>query len=193
MSTLLNSKQRRLAAILLLVLATALVCSITLLPVALANSHYREIISELEYQLVKYRQAAAAESDLQPQYERLQRWQTRDSQYLKSTSTALAAAELQSLINRIVDAQQADLLSTQILAPVTDQGITRIKLKIRLRGTLEDFVHIFHAIETSQPFMFLDNISLRANGGRQGRRQLTVPQLLDVDLELYGYMPGAAS
>jgi general secretion pathway protein M len=185
----LTDRQRRLLALAILLLALGAICSITVVPVLLANQHYRETIADMEGRLEQLQRAAAIGTGLQPQYEQLRRWQETDSHYLKSSSSALAAAELQRLVKRIVVAQHAEVLSTQILTTAQEQDLNRISLKLRIRGTLENIVQVFYAIETSEPFMFLDNISIRAKSVRRTLSKIPAPQLLDMDLELIGYMP----
>ena len=184
----LTDRQRRLLALAILLLVLCAICSITVVPVLLANQHYRETIAGMEGRLAQLQRAAAIGTGLQPQYEQLRRWQETDSHYLKSSSSALAAAELQRLLKRIVVTNHAEVLSTQILTAAQEQDLNRISLKVRIRGTLGDIVQVFYAVETSEPFMFLENISVRAKSGRRGRSKIPAPQLLDVDLELIGYM-----
>ena len=45
------------------------------------------------------------------------------------------------------------------------------------------------SIETGEPFVFLDNVSVRASRGRRVRGQVATLQTLDIDMELIGYMP----
>jgi len=176
----LTDRQRRLLALAILLIVLCIIYSITVVPVLIANQHYRETIAGMESRLAQLQRAAAIGTSLQPQYEQLMRWKETDSHYLKSNSAALAAAELQRLIKRIAVAQYAEVLSTQILTASQEQD---------LRGTLEKIVQVIYAIETSEPFMFQDNISVRAKSGRRGRSKIPAPQRLDVDLELIGYMP----
>ena len=185
----LNPKQRRLLALAILVLALGVVFSVSVLPVLLANQHYRETIASLESRLQKLQRAAAVGDSLQPQYEQLKRWQTSDAQYLKSNSAALAAAELQRLVKRVMVAKNAQVVSTQILTTRAEEGFDRVSLKVRLRGELENIVQAFHVLETGEPFVFLDNVSVRASRGRRVRGKVTTAQTLDVDMELIAYMP----
>lgn len=185
----LNLKQRRLLALVILVLTLGGVFSVTVLPVLLANQHYQDTIAAQESRLQQLQRAAAIGDTLQPQYEQLKRWQTSDAQYLKSNSAALAAAELQSLVKRILVAKKAQVVSTQILATRQEQGFDRVSLKIRIRGELENIVQAIHVIETGDPFVFLDNVSVRASRGRRVRGQVATLQTLDIDMELIGYMP----
>ena len=185
----LNPRQRRLLALAILVLALGAVFSLSVLPVLLANQHYRNSIDGLESRLKQLQRAAAIGDSLQPQYEQLKRWQTSDAQYLKSNSAALAAAELQRLVKRILVAKNAEVVSTQILTTRQEEGFDRVSLKVRIRGELQNIVQAFYAIETGEPFVFLDNVSVRASRGRRVRGQVATLQTLDIDMELIGYMP----
>jgi general secretion pathway protein M len=185
----LNPGQRRLLALALLVLTLGAVFSFTVLPVLLANQHYQDTIAGMEDRLQQLQRATATGDTLQPQYEQLKRWQTTDAQYLESTSPALAAAELQRLIKRIVVAKNAQVMSTQILTTRQEEGFDRVSLKVRIRGELENIVQAFYVIETADPFVFLDNISVRASTGRRVRGHTAPRQTLDIDMEMIGYMP----
>jgi general secretion pathway protein M len=185
----LDRKQRRLLALAILLLVLALVFSITVLPVLLANQHYRDTIAGLEGRLQQLQRAAAIGDTLQPQYEQLKRWKTSDAQYLKSNSAALAAAELQRLVKRIIVSKNAEVVSTQILTTRQEEGFDRVALKVRIRGELENIIQAFYVIETGEPFVFMDNVSVRASRGRRVRGQAPTLQTLDIDMELIGYMP----
>jgi general secretion pathway protein M len=185
----LNPRQRRLLALAILVLALGAVFSVSVLPVLLANQHYRDTIDGLESRLQQLQRAAAIGDTLQPQYEQLKRWRSSDAHYLKSNSAALAAAELQRLVKRIIVAKNAEVVSTQILTTRQEEGFDRVSLKVRIRGELENIVQAFHVIETGEPFVFLDNVSVRASRGRRLRGQAPTQQTMDIDMELIGYMP----
>ena len=185
----LNPQQRRLLALAILALALGAVFSFSVLPVLLANQHYRDTIDGLENRLQQLQRAAAIGDTLQPQYEQLKRWRSSDAHYLKSNSAALAAAELQRLVKRIIVAKNAEVVSTQILTTRQEEGFDRVSLKVRIRGELENIVQAFHVIETGEPFVFLDNVSVRASRGRRLRGQTPTRQTMDIDMELIGYMP----
>jgi len=185
----LDPRQRRLLALVVLALALGAVFSIAVVPVLLANRHYQDTIADLENRLQQLQRAAAIDDTLQPQYEQLKRWQTSDAHYLKSNSAALAAAELQRLVKRILVAKNAEVVSTQILTTREEEGFDRVALKVRIRGKLENIVQAFHVLETGDPFVFLDNVSVRASRGRRVRGRAATLQALDIDMELIGYMP----
>ena len=185
----LNPQQRRLLALAILLLALGAVFSVSVLPVLLANQHYRDTIDGLQSRLQQLQRAAAIGDSLQPQYEQLKRWQTSDAHYLKSNSAALAAAELQRLVKRVIVSKNAEVVSTQILTTQQEEGFDRVSLKVRIRGELENIVQAFHVLETGEPFVFLDNVSVRASRGRRLRGQAPTLQTMDIDMELIAYMP----
>ena len=185
----LKKNQRRLLALAIMVVGLGAVFSATALPFLLANRHYQDTIEGMESRLQQLQRAAAIADTLKPQYEQLERWQKTDAHYLKSNSAALAAAELQRLLKRIATTKNAQVVSTQILTTRQEEGFDRISLKVRMRGQLEHIVQAFYALETGDPFIFLDYVSIRAGRGRRIRGQTRALQTMDVDMELIGYMP----
>jgi len=184
----LTDRQRQLLALAILGLVTAILVMITVFPLWIANQHYLSIIDSLDDRLIMLQKAAATGSELQSQHEQLKRLLASNRHYLKSTSEALAAANLQGIINRIAGGKGMEVLSTQILPARVETEFTRVAIKVRIRGTLGNLVKAFHALETSQPYLFLDNITIRT--GRQRSSNVSTGQMLDVDFDLIGYMPG---
>lgn len=184
----LNKTQHRWLALAILVLVMGGLLSITALPVWLASKSNRETITGMENRLEHIRRAATIGTSLRPQYEQLTRWRETNTHYLKSNSTELAAAELQRLVKRIAVANGTEIMSTQILTTGRNDDNSRVVLKVRMTGELESITRLFHALETSEPYLFLDNVVIKASGGQRSRRKVSTRKNLDVDLELTGYM-----
>jgi len=179
--------QRRLLALLILVLLLGLLTSVTVVPVIEANRRYSDAIATMGNRLERLRQTATITATLQPQSEQLRNNQATDTHYLRSDTAALAAAELQRIVAEATAGKTAQVLSTQILPETREKDFTRIGLKVRMRGTLEGIVQMFYALESGDPYLFLDNISLRARASRYQNRG-GVPETLDADFELTGYL-----
>ena len=79
-----------------------------------------------------------------------------------------------------------EVLSTQILPTNKKSDFTRVALKVRTRSKLNNTVRVFHALETGQPYLFIENISVR--GSSRSRLRKTTGQVLNVDFDLIGYM-----
>jgi general secretion pathway protein M len=185
--TMERKHRKWLALVILLSLVTVLI-AVTVLPVWSANRHYQHQIVELEGQLEQKGRAAALGTRLQAQYDRLKRSQAAITHTLKSNSPALAGAELQGIVKRIAAAKNADVLSIQILPASEEQNFVRVTLKVRMRSALENIVQTFYALETGQPLLFLDNVSIQ-NNIRQVTRAASRNSILDANFEVTGYIP----
>lgn len=183
----LTERQRQLLALAILALVVAILVALTVVPLWAANRHYHTTIDGLDGRLEILQRAAAAGDGLRSQHEQLKRSLVSNRHYLKSASEALAAADLQGIIKRVAGPKGMEVLSTQILPATEESNFTRIALKVRMRGKLENLLKVFYTVETSQPYLFLDNVSIRNRGQR--RRNVNANQLLDVDFNLIGYMP----
>jgi len=184
----LGKKQQRQLAIAILLIFLGLVFGITALPLWLTNASHQANIDQLHDRLQRFRQVAARDSSLRPKYEQLKRSQLSDGHYLKSDTVAVAGAELQRMVKDIATENRAQLLSTQILPAGQEQGFIRIALKVRLRGTLPSILQAFYEIETSEVFLFLDNVSLRDSAAGRRLRPVAIKQM-DTDFDLVAFMP----
>lgn len=182
----LTERQQQLLALGILALVIAILLTITAVPLWIINRHYLNTISELKSHLVILQKAEALDSRLQSHHEQLKQSLARSRHYLKSGSEALASASLQGVINRVAGSKGMEVLSTQILPARQESDFIRIALKVRMRGKLDNLLKVFYALETDQPYLFLDNVSVRSN--RQRRYMVNAEPLLDVDFDLIGYM-----
>ncbi len=182
----LSARQRQLLAVGILGLILFLVITLTILPLWAVNRHYMNTIDELDSRLQILQRTASSSNDLRTRHEQLKRSLAGNRHYLQGSSEALAAANLQSTVKRQASAKQMEVLSTQILPSSEEAGFTRVALKVRMRGTLEDTVQLIHSLETGQPYLFLDNVTIRSLSRR--RTVNVAAQMLNVDFELIGYM-----
>jgi general secretion pathway protein M len=183
---------RRLLALVLLLAAAAAVASVTVLPVWLLDRGYDERIARAEQRLEALSRAAAVGAGLEARVEELRQRQAVDRRYLRSTSEALAGAELQGIVKQNALPRGGQVLSTQIVGSQQEEGFTRVTLKVKMKATLDKLVDILYAFETGTPYLFLDNVSIRSLGTRYRYRGAAAPpeQPLDVELEVSGYLRG---
>ncbi len=182
----LSAKQRQLLAVAILGLILFLVITLTILPLWAVNRHYMNTIDELDGRLQILQRTVSSSDDLRTRHEQLKRSLAGNRHYLQGSSEALAAANLQSTVKQQASAKQMEVLSTQILPSSEEAGFTRVALKVRMRGTLEDTVRLIHSLETGQPYLFLDNVTIRSLSRR--RTVSVAAQMLNVDFDLIGYM-----
>lgn len=178
--------QRRLLALAILAALITLIFMLTVAPLWAVNRHYQDTIERLDRRMQILQRSAASGSELRTQHEQLKRSLVNNRQYLKSSSEAVAAASLQGIVTRIAQSNRMEVLSTQILPSTGEAGFTRVTLNVRMRGELDNTVRLFHALETGQPYLFLDNLSIRSFS--QLRRGNQPGQQLNVDFDLSAYM-----
>ena len=186
----LTKKQRQLLALVILTVLMVIIFTLTIAPLWALNRHYLDTIDQHERHLEILQRTVAAGSELRSRHEQLKRMLASNRHYLKSSTEALAAADLQGIIKRISRAKDMEVLSTQILPTTEESDFIGVTLKVRMRGKLENMVRVFHALETGQPYLFLDNISVRSR--LQRSRKANFVQMLDVEFDLIGYMPRAS-
>jgi len=104
----LGQQQRRQVAVAILVAIVAVLLSITVLPVWLANASRQDTLDQLQQRLSQYERIAAQDSDLLPQFKELKQAQLSAGNYLKSNTVAVAGAELQRMVKDITAANRAD-------------------------------------------------------------------------------------
>lgn len=184
----LDARQQRQLAIALLGAALVALLSVTVLPVWLVNAAYQERIDTLGSRLQAYARVTERDAGLVPRFEALKRAQLSGGHYLRSETAAVAGAELQSLVKKIAGANGSQILSTQILPAVPEDGFVRVTLKLRMRGELESVLKSLHALESASVFLFIDKLSLRDSGIRARPRQVIVKPM-DADFDLVAYMP----
>jgi general secretion pathway protein M len=184
----LNEKQQRWLAIAILVAFCAAVLSVTALPLWSANAAQQAKIDQMQDQLQRFHQVADMDGGLRPEFERLKQSLLSDGHYLQSDTVAVAGAELQRIIKNVSAANQAQVLSTQILPVGKEQGFIRVAIKVRLRGTFPSILHSFYDLETNDVFLFLDKVSLRESAGQLRSTQFQAKQT-DANFDLIAYMP----
>jgi hypothetical protein len=176
------------AAIAILIAAVGILLAATALPLWLVNASQREELEQLHERLQRLSRVAGMDADLRPKYSALRESQLSNGHYLKSDTVAVAGAELQRIVKNIAAANEAQLLSTQILPASNEAGFIRIGLKVHLRGSLRAVLQSIYEIETGEVFLFPENLSLRDSGIRPRPRQIVKKQM-DATFELVGYMP----
>lgn len=138
--------------------------------------------------LAKYQQIARAVDALEAELAALQIAQTSQAGYLPGDSSALAAAELQTLVKNIVRSAGEELRSTQILPVKEEAGVTRVAIRVQLPVRIQSLQEVLHTLESGVPFIFIDNVDVRRR--KTSRRLLNTNEeiYLDVRFDITGYM-----
>jgi len=182
------SQQRQLAVGLLVIAAILLLC-ITILPVTLANRALKGEIETLHGRLQRLETIASQDEKLRGRYATLRQNQATRGYFLQGDSEAVASADLQRILKNITSAHGTQLMSTQILPAVKEDSLTRVSLRVRIRGPVEGLVQSLYELESSLALLFLDNISIRtAVSVRQRLRVANNNVPFEANFDLTAYM-----
>jgi general secretion pathway protein M len=179
--------------------------AIALLAVALLGG-YRLIVAPLltAYQeggssieqaktlLQRYRALAEQRPQLAKRLAEQQERAAAAAGYLEGPSDALAAAQLQDRVKSVVETAGGELRSTQILPAQSiegDLGFRRTAVRVQIIVTIEGLAATLYELETGQPYLLIDDVTVRQERVRRRRRSAPESEpMLDVNLELFGYL-----
>lgn len=185
----------RALALALLLASLVLVAVLALAPLLnwLGASGAR--VAELEHQITGFQRLAASQEMIRKELDGLRRLAPNQGYYLSGDTLALAAAQMQQHINRVLQQGGAQLVSGQALDQQDPQP-SQVRLRVRVRCTLEQLASVAHALESGSPMLFLDNVVITARpSGRRGTAQAPnyQPVQLDVQFDAMGYLRGDAT
>jgi general secretion pathway protein M len=190
---------RRIVAVgLLLALIFAIVLWVAL-PLWESYSDAEASASELEMALRKLDSARPDPVALEIELRRLESKRAAAPGLLAGPSDALASAELQNRLTTATEAARGTFRSAQAL-PVHDEGpYRRVAVRAQMSVKLGELVRILHDLESSSPYLFIDQASVRVltspHSGKSPQPEDQEPGL-DVTFELYGYVrkpPGSSA
>jgi hypothetical protein len=156
----LDPRQSRALAVALLFVAVFLGLAVLLAPFLLMHRHYNQAIDSAQDRLERYRRIAAQGPELQKALDALREKQGRRF-FLKNTASNLAGAELQDLVRAAVENNGGRITTIQIVATRDDARFRQIGVNLQLFATTANLQKILYAIETQQPYLLVENLTVR--------------------------------
>jgi general secretion pathway protein M len=188
-----GSLPSRLLAVALVLLAGLALVRLLVLPVLAAYGETAASIEQSQTLLQRYRALAAQRPRLEEELAAQRKAEVASVAYLEGESDALAAAALQDQVRAIITRAGGELRSTQIL-PVEAAGpetsVRRASLRLQLAVDVAGLQQLLYELETSEPYLFVDDINIRERRLRRLRDEEEEAPVLDVSLEVSGYMRG---
>lgn len=183
----LSKNQSRYLAIGLLSLCLIIVGLSIFIPVRLLHRHYDDAIASRNDYLERYQRIIANGDKIRSALDLVKKSNGR-RHFLKNTSAALAASEIQETAKNLIDANGGKLISMQIAPSKDEDAYRRVTVNIQLSCSMAALRPILYAVETMQPYLLVDNISIRSpmnNPFRPGAEAIQ-PDLM-VGFDLSGY------
>jgi general secretion pathway protein M len=181
----------RVLALALLGAAVAGGYMLVVVPVLDAYRGTTEAIEQAEILLQRQRALAAQRPLLMTRIEEEREQADAIAGYLEGPSDALAAAQLQDRLKAVVEAAGGELRSTRILpaeAVEASPGTRRAALQVQMIVTVEGLAEVLYGLEAGQPYLLIDQLSVRNQRERRRRGEAVPETMLDVDLRLSGFV-----
>jgi len=183
----LSPRLARALAVTLLAAALWLAYIAVVAPVVDGYAEARATVARLAPAVARGGSGEADLPALTAELARLKQTQPSTEGFLHSANEALAAAELQGRLNSVVAAVRGELRSTQILAARDEGAFRRVSIRGQIAVDLAQLQRVLYDLEAGSPFLFLDNVDIRARPA-PARGRSEDEALLDVHFDLYGYM-----
>lgn len=184
-----TGSQGRLLALALLLIPIALLFRFGIMPIWDAYQSGGDRIDQARAQLERY-QHLGSQVDAWRKLERRMKDAGQLAPYLiEAPNSALAAASVQQRLKDVASAHDGRILSTRVIKSSNeDSPFEKIAIGARLQLTLEGLQSLMHELETGQPYLFFEDLSVMSRPARRGRRRVTKEpsSLLETRLTLFG-------
>jgi general secretion pathway protein M len=185
MRTLGKNQSRSLAIGLLIVFLTIGIL-LLLIPINMLHRHYDQSLDDLADHLGRYRHIVATQTEIRLALDQVKQKNGRQH-FLKNTGAALAASEIQETAKNLIEINGGELVSMQVMPFKDDGGYRRVAVSVQFTSNMSALRKILYAVETAQPYLLLDNVSLRSQATALNRgTPQTDPELLS-QFDISGY------
>lgn len=187
--TLPSGAPGRLLALALLLIPLALLFRLAIIPAWNAYQTQGERIAIARDQLIKFQTLSAQLPALRREATYLQNQHLLTPYLINASNDALAAAAVQQRLKDIAKDQNGRVLSTRVLKGTTDGPFERVIVNARMQIPLEGLQALLHGLETGQPYLFFQDVSVLYRAARRGRRRAPrqqTPSELETRLTIYG-------
>lgn len=157
-------------------------------------------ISDAEDQLTRYRRLIATLPELKAELEQVMSNEDVKAFYYDAATPQLAGAQVQRELQDMVKEAGARLISAQMLPTNADERPPKVSIRTQIQGETDALLEVLYQIEHARPFLFVDQLSVRAaarpvaraNPRLRGRRQLDRQRggQLTIRLDIFGYALG---
>ena len=159
-------------------------------------------IDTLDDQTVRYSRLLQTLPGLEAELEQVRSNKDVEDFYFDAKTPALAGADLQREVQKMVTSAGGRVSSTQVLPSAKDEQPPKVRVRTQIRGTTDALLDLLYQIEKARPFLFVEQLTVRAPAQRKTvkrnpriRRHRAVRKQppkgeLTVRLDVFGYALG---
>jgi general secretion pathway protein M len=182
--------QQRWIALALLIAAVLVIILALILPVLSKGMELNETKNNLVFRLQQYERILAKKEAVIDSMAKIKQQHEEQGYFNSQTTDALASAEMQEFIKKAIVDAGGQLSSTQALPVNNKDKFSRITVRVRMTGNSEVLRAVLYKIETSTPFIIIDQIDIRPMRGKRNRttRQIESSNELNVNFQAVSFM-----
>lgn len=177
----------KLLAVTILILVLFGIWALVVVPLRVKFAEYDATIEQTGDLLVRYERLARSHDQVVRELADLEADLSTEEDFLTGQTEELAAVQVQQIVKRMAETAGATLQSVSIQEPETVDGFRKVSLQVKVASGIEGLQGLLHGLETSAPYLFVEDLSVRggrprvSGGGAQGA-------LLQVGFDVHGYL-----
>jgi general secretion pathway protein M len=181
---------QRWLAVGLLVAAILIVSLVVIMPVVNEGLEQYEAEKNLVFRLQQYERILAKKDAVIASMSAIKEQYQERGLLNRQVTGALASAEVQEFIKKVVVEAGGQLSSTQALPASTKNEFSRITVSVRMTGNSEVLRTVLYRIETSTPLIIINQIDIRPMRGIRSRttRQIEPSNELNINFQAVSFM-----
>ena len=181
--TLPQGPRGRLVALALLLIPVILLARFVVWPLVTTYASSGSALEATRDKIARYQRLLNELPALEAAVSELDRKNPLDPYLLSGKNRALAAANLQRSLQEAAEKHGVTILSLRVRPSVAEAQMERIAVEARLRADIRPLRELLYYVETTTPYMFVDDLSIKV---RRSRRARSAPTGLEINLTLYG-------
>ena len=150
----------RALALGLLVMVTAAIAALLLVPALLLHRHYDEAIASAHDRLTRYKRVAAQAPELGRALDAVREKNGRRF-YLRNTAANLASAELSELVKSAIESSGGRITTSQNIAPKDDERFKHLGVNVQFFATTANLQKILATLESQVPLVTIQSLTVR--------------------------------
>ena len=127
------------------------------------------------------------EADLRKENERLISPEQSAGLLIAGDTMGIAGANLQRLINTVVQTHGGQATSLQVLPATEENNLVRMSVSLSISADIDSLRGILYELETGQPLVFVDSMSIATSDTLFGSANLHYLGPLEVTLQVSAY------
>jgi len=182
----LNSRQKRILAVGLAVVACLLVLAALIGPVWWLHNRYDRALDDFGSQLSRHLRIVAAKDATEARLTALKSGQ-QGRNFLKSANPTNAATEIQDVVRSAIESNGARFVAVQIPPHKDDGRYRQVTINVQMSANGPALRKVLHAIESGQPRLMVENFSVRQTVGAGYKPVPGVEPDMFVQLDVVGF------